>query len=71
AATASADIDNTGNPQGWGYVKTGNTTAPFNATAANGECVAGGVWDSTLGTPAATLTDTVGPCNGSSGQSVF
>ena len=66
AASAAANIDSSGANQGWGYVKTGNATAP-----ANTECAATGVWDATLTTPAATLTDTVGPCNGASGQSVF
>jgi len=65
AATAVADIDAAGNNQGWGYVKTGNATARGNDTI----CVAGGVWDPTLATPAATLTDTVGACDGGSGQS--
>ena len=66
AVSGAANIDSTGNNQAWGYVKTGNTGTPVNS-----ECAATGVWDATLGTPAATLTDTVGPCNGASGQSVF
>lgn len=66
AVSAAANIDSTGNNQAWGYVKTGNAAAPVNT-----ECAASGVWDRDLSTPAATLTDTVGPCNGGSGQSVF
>ena len=71
AASAAANIDSSGNHQGWGYVKSGNTAAPVHVGATAGKCLATGVWDATLGTPAATLTDTVGPCDGSSGQSVF
>ncbi len=71
AASAAANIDSSGNHQGWGYVKTGNTVAPVHVGATAGKCLAAGVWDATLTTPAATLTDTVGPCDGSSGQSVF
>jgi type IV pilus assembly protein PilA len=66
AASAAANIDSAGANQGWAYVKTGNTATPL-----NGGCLATGTWDSTLGTPAATLNDTVGPCDGGSGQSVF
>ena len=66
AAAAQADIDADNANQGWAYVKTGNITAPN-----LGGCAAGGAWDATLGTPAATLRDTVAPCDGSSGQSVF
>ena len=67
AVTAVANIDNSGNNQGWGYVKTGNVTAPGNDAI----CVATGMWDASLATPAATLNDTVAPCDGSSGQSTF
>lgn len=66
AAAAQADIDADDVNQGWAYVKTGNATAPT-----LGGCVAGGAWDATLATPVATLTDTVAPCDGSSGQSRF
>jgi hypothetical protein len=66
AASAAANIDSAGANQGWAYVKTGNTATPL-----NGGCLATGTWDATLGTPAATLNDTVGPCDGGSGQSVF
>ena len=66
AAAAAANIDADATNQGWAYVKTGNTTAPT-----LGGCAATGTWDATLATPAATLTDTVGPCDGGSGQSVF
>jgi type IV pilus assembly protein PilA len=66
AASAAANIDSAGDNQGWAYIKTGNVETPL-----NGGCVATGTWDGTLATPAATLTDTVGPCDGGSGQSVF
>ena len=66
AAAAAADIDADNTNQGWAYVKTNNATAPT-----LGGCSATGTWDATLATPAASLTDTVGPCDGGSGQSVF
>ncbi len=66
AASAAANIDSAGANQGWAYIKTGNTATPL-----NGGCLATGAWDTNLATPAATLTDTVAPCDGASGQSVF
>jgi len=64
AAAAAADIDSDNTNQGWAYVKTGNTTAPN-----LGGCAATGTWDT--GASTATVLDTVGPCDGGSGQSVF
>jgi type IV pilus assembly protein PilA len=61
---AMANIDGIAPAQAWGYVH-----GP-NPVAANG-CVATGVWDASLATPAMTLFDTVGPCTATSGQSDF
>ena len=67
-ASAMADIDGDGtNLQSWGYVKPIPPTAA--GVAGLGACGAGGVWDAIAST--ATLLDTVGPCDGTSGQSVF
>jgi type IV pilus assembly protein PilA len=64
AASAAANIDSDATLQGWAYVKTGNTVAPLHAA-----CAAGGTWDVVAASQ--TLNDTVGPCDGGSGQSVF
>jgi len=67
-ATATADIDSDGVFQQWGYVKQiGNTGAGIGGV--NAACVAGGVWDAAAAT--ATAIDTVGPCDLTSGQSIF
>ncbi len=72
-ASASANIDGTtAGFQSWGYVKnTGTVGTPNAIVGLHATCLATGVWDPTLGTPAAALFDTVGPCDGTSGQSVF
>ena len=65
--SAAADIDGNNAPQAWGYVKpqTGTTTGVAGAGTGHSLCVATGV-----GTAQNQLT-TVGPCVGTSGQSVF
>ena len=65
-ASAQADIDVDAALQSWGYMK------PVPGTilgVAGAGCPNSGVWDATLST--ATIVDTVGPCNATSGQSVF
>ena len=64
AASAAANIDAADSNQGWAYIKTGNSATPL-----NGGCLAAGAYDATSG--AKDLTDTVAPCDGASGQSVF
>ncbi len=66
--SANANIDATGGPQAWGYVKEIGTT---NAGLAGVNCVVGGVWNAAATPPAASMLNTVGPCDGLSGQSVF
>jgi len=58
-ASAGADIDNDGTPQSWGYKKGPNIPAAQDLSA-------GGTCDETYLT-----LEVVGPCDGSSGQSVF
>ena len=65
--SAAADIDADGINQGWGYVKPDNT--PATVAPLHAVCAATGTWDAALAT--ATLMSTVGPCDASSGQSVF
>jgi type IV pilus assembly protein PilA len=60
---AEADIDADGTVQLWGYVRTLDPTSAGVAGVLG--CV--GAWDGA----AATLTNQVGPCDGTSGQSVF
>ncbi len=64
--SAQADIDVDATLQSWGYMK----PAPglILGVASTG-CPNTGVWDATLAT--ATVIDTVGPCNATSGQSAF
>ncbi len=69
-ATATANIDATGATQQWGYVKEIGTTGG-GVGGTNTACLATGVWDASLATPAATALNTVGPCDSTSGQSVF
>jgi type IV pilus assembly protein PilA len=61
--SAVADIDADTLLQSWGYV---HGPAPV---AGGGSCVASGVWDPILST--ASQLDTVGPCDGTSGNSLF
>jgi type IV pilus assembly protein PilA len=67
AAAAEADIDADLVVQGWIYARTTNGAAPA-ALATLGTCGAG-AYDSVAMT--ATLPNQVGPCNATSGQSVF
>ena len=66
-ATAQADIDVDAALQSWGYMKPVPGTVV--GVAGAGSCANTGVWDATLST--ATVIDTVGPCDATSGQSVF
>ena len=69
-ATATANIDAAGANQSWGYVKQIGTTAA-GLVGLDVACVATGTWDASAVPPAAAMVDTVGPCDGLSGQSVF
>lgn len=64
-ADAQADIDANGVNQLWGYARTAGGAAPTVA----GSLTCAGVWDPT--TSMANLPNQVGPCDGTSGQSVF
>ena len=64
--SAQADIDVDAARQSWGYMKPVPGTT---AGVAGAGCVATGVWDATLST--ASVIDTVGPCDATSGQSTF
>ena len=63
-ADAAADIDGNATPQIWGYV---HVDVLGNTVAGTLGCV--GVWDPVTSTP--TLTNTVGPCGPTFGQSEF
>ncbi len=69
-ASAMADIDGDTFTQSWGYVKPDPANG-VSGVAGQGACANTGVWDAALATPSASLLDTVGPCDGTSGQSVF
>jgi len=62
--SATADIDADTVLQSWGYVHGPAPVAGVHAT-----CLATGTWDGIAAT--ATLFDTVGPCDGTSGNNVF
>jgi hypothetical protein len=64
--SAQANIDNDTANQSWGYVKPLPTTT---AGVAGGGCLASGVYNATTG--AQDMLDIVGPCDATSGQSVF
>ncbi len=66
--SANADIDSVGAAQSWGYVKEIGTT---NAGLAGVGCVVGGTWNAAAVPPIADMLNTVGPCDGVSGQSIF
>ncbi len=71
-AVASADLDNNGTNQDWGYVKPIAGAVAFGGTApatAGALCVATGVYNAT--SQAQDLLETVGPCDANSGQSEF
>jgi hypothetical protein len=69
-AVASADLDNNGTLQDWGYVK-GIAGAPYGGPgpAIGALCVPAGVYNAT--SQAQDLLETVGPCDANSGQSEF
>jgi type IV pilus assembly protein PilA len=70
-ASAMADIDgDVANTQSWGYVKPDPANG-LTGVVGQGACANSGVWDAALAVPTASLLDTVGPCDGTSGQSVF
>jgi type IV pilus assembly protein PilA len=64
-ADADADIDADGALQLWGYARTQNGVPPVVA----GVLGCTGAWDAAAAT--ATLPNQVGPCDGTSGQSLF
>jgi type IV pilus assembly protein PilA len=66
-AVARADIDRNADLQSWGYVKPVPDTLV--GVAGAGTCAATGTWDATTSTT--TILDQVGPCDATSGQSVF
>jgi type IV pilus assembly protein PilA len=66
-ASAQANIDDDANLQSWGYVKPALGTIV--GVAGAGPCADTGVWNASTAT--ATLLDQVGPCDATSGQSVF
>lgn len=70
-ATALADIDNDAVNQGWGYVKPDANGLNGQAGGLGANCAGTGMWNPAAATPAATLLETVGPCDATSGQSVF
>jgi type IV pilus assembly protein PilA len=69
-AEAASDIDGDGAPAYWGYVKpvTGASTGLAGAIAGS-TCAATGIYDSV--SMASDVLETVGPCDASSGRSVF
>ena len=72
-ASASANIDgNASEDQAWGYVKnTGDLTTPIAVAGLHAVCAITGTWDASQGKLSKSLFDTVGPCDGTSGQSWF
>ena len=73
-AAAAADLDGDGVPQLWGYVRPlvdGSGAQPSTLTGGQpaAPCPATGTWNGTTG--ANVLLDTVGPCDATSGQSIF
>ncbi len=72
-AQAMADIDADGATNAWAYVKpvlgAANTTAAD--VLSGGQCANTGTWNAAAAPPAATLLETVGPCDATSGNSVF
>jgi type IV pilus assembly protein PilA len=73
-AAAVADLDNDGVEQIWGYVRplqdeTGGQPSTMTGGLAAAPCAATGTWDSIAG--AAVRLESVGPCDATSGQSVF
>ena len=70
--TATADIDGDGaaaaTQQSWGYIKPVGVTVT-GSIGLDAACLATGVWDPVALT--STALNTVGPCNATSGQSIF
>jgi hypothetical protein len=66
AADALSNLDNDGTNNNWGYIKSVGSVAPVAGTLG---CPAGGVYNPV--SMANDLFNTVGPCDGQSGQSVF
>jgi type IV pilus assembly protein PilA len=66
-ASAEANLDGDANLQSWGYVKP--VLGTILGVAGAGACADTGVWDATAAT--ATLLNQIGPCDDTSGQSVF
>ncbi len=64
---AQADIDGDAALQSWGYVKPDGAGVSLPGPG----CLATGVWDAAAVPPAATAFTTVGPCDATSGQSLF
>jgi type IV pilus assembly protein PilA len=65
--TAQADIDANATPQSWGYIKDLPAAGPLGLAGTG--CAATGVYNAQ--SLAADIMDTVGPCDATSGQSVF
>jgi type IV pilus assembly protein PilA len=73
-AAAAADLDGDGVAQIWGYVRpledqSGAVPSTLTGGAVTTPCLATGTWDAVAG--AAQQLESVGPCDASSGQSVF
>jgi len=73
-AAAVADLDGDGVAQIWGYVRpltdqSGGQSSTLSGGLPAAPCAATGTWDGIAGT--ASLLEAVGPCDASSGQSVF
>ncbi len=68
--SATANIDAAGANQAWGYVKEIGTTGAGLA-GLDAACTTAGTWNASLSPPIANMVNTVGPCDGVSGQSVF
>jgi type IV pilus assembly protein PilA len=66
AADALSNLDNDGTNNNWGYIKSVGSVAPIAGALG---CPAGGVYNPV--SMANDLFNTVGPCDGQSGQSVF
>jgi len=69
-ASATGNIDAAGANQAWGYVKQIGTTGA-GLVGLDATCATTGTWNASVTPPAANMVDTVGPCDGVSGQSIF
>jgi type IV pilus assembly protein PilA len=74
-ATATADIDADGiaaaTSQHWGYVKGIGPNPVAGLVGLDPICVTTGTWNAAVLPAAPTMLNTVGPCDGVSGQSIF